>query len=120
MKWYLVKLIFSIEFENQNNLLTNSSAQFDEQLRLVEDYSEHTALLKARKLGKSLESSFLNANKKLVHWKFIDVREIILIDQIQDGIEIYSNTIETADREEYIHTILQRSLYLSIKQPICS
>lgn len=117
MNWYLVKLIFSIEVENRHS---NNPAQFDEQLRLIEDHSEEAALLKARKLGKSICSSFLNTENQKVSWRFIDVREIIGLDKIHDGIEIYSNTVETSDRDEYINSILLRSMHLTSHQPICN
>lgn len=117
MNWYLVKLIFSIEVENR---ISSNPAEFDEQLRLIEDHSQEAALLKARKLGKSICTTFHNTSNQKVSWRFIDVREIIGLDKIHDGIEIYSNTVETSDREEYIRSILLRSMHLTSQQPICN
>ena len=118
MKWYLVKLVFSIEFESHRNGELHSPAQFDEQLRLIEEETHDLALLKARKLGKSLQSSFNDSTTEMVSWVFIDVKEVILIDAIRDGIEVYSDTIETDDRESFINSVLLRSLHLSASTPV--
>jgi hypothetical protein len=118
MKWYLIKLVFSIEFEMTQTENSKRPAQFDEQLRLIEEETHDLAILKARRLGKKLESAFINANNQLVSWVFVDVKEVILIDTIQDGVEVYSDTIETDDRESFIHAVLLRSLHLSAKTPV--
>lgn len=112
MKWFLVKLVFSIEVDNFINGSKSTLAQFDEQLRLIEVEDLENAHLKARHLGKNSEATFTNSNNKLVNWRFIDVKEIILIGDIRDGVEIYSNTVETDDKENYINSILLRSLNL--------
>lgn len=114
MKWYLVKLIFSIEMDAS----ATCPAQFDEQLRLVEEETHDLAILKARRLGKKLESRFHNSNNQLVSWVFVDVKEVILIDAIEDGVEIYSNTVEADDREGFINSVLLRSLHLSARTPV--
>ena len=87
MNWYLVKLIFSIEVENR---ISNNLAEFDEQLRLIEDHSQEAALLKARKLGKSICTTFHNTSNQKVSWRFIDVREIIGLEMcIRDSILVF-------------------------------
>lgn len=105
MKWYLVKLIFSIEISGSHK----SPAQFDEQLRLISAVDGAAAYGKAHGMGTELATSFRNSDGFLVSWKFINVSEIILIDEIYDGVEIYSGTIETDEKQRFINSVQQRS-----------
>jgi len=114
MKWYLVKLVFGVSELDQPE---NAPAKFDEQLRLIEEETHDLALLKARRLGKKFEGSFFRG-EHLTTWTFIDVKDVVLLDVIQDGIEIYSDMIETNDRESFINSVLLRSLHLSARTPV--
>lgn len=104
MNWYLVKLVFHIDND------VKDLHHFDEQLRLVHASSDGDAFLKARLIGKNEESNFDNHQSKKVHWRFIDVKELIFLGELKDGIEIYSETTETANKDWYIQSVLLRAL----------
>jgi len=110
MNWYLAKLVFSIDVSE-----STVKAEFDEQFRLIKAGSEEEAYFKAKNLGKSLQSSFYNANNKLVKWRFIDASELNLINELSDGVEIYSNTVETKEKESFINSVLQKAMGIQAK-----
>lgn len=90
MNWYLAKITFSI-----HNKAT--VAQFDEQFKLLRAESREEAFYKARIIGLDEEMSFLNHQKQMVQWKFIDVEEIHRLDELKDGMDLYSRVHETED-----------------------
>ena len=107
MKWYISKIVFRIMAEN-----TEQKPQFDEQLRLIAAESAEEAFLKARKIGIGQEDSFLNDNENIVKWEFINVAEIMPLNKLEDGMEIYSQIHETEEDRSYIHCIHQRAIFL--------
>ena len=110
MKWYLVKLIFHIELSGSEKSL----AQFDEQLRLVHAGDRSAAYSKGYEMGMKLSSSFPNSEGNTVEWKFINVAEVILVNEIYGGVEIYSGTIETDEKQRFINSVQQRSADLVV------
>ena len=110
MKWYLAKLVFSIEVSE-----STVKSEFDEQFRLIQARTEEEAYFKAKNLGKKLQSSFLNAKNKVVNWRFIDASEVNLINELSDGVEIYSNTVETKEKESFINSVLQKAMGIQAK-----
>lgn len=109
MKWFLTKLIFSIDAG------TNSKAQFDEQLRLVNAVSETDAYFKAKDLGRTQQTEFLNEQAELVSWRFVGVSEVLELNEIKDGVELYSNTIEVSEKENFINSVLQKGIAIQSK-----
>lgn len=107
MNWYIAKLIFNINIENGMQ-----AAQFDEQLRLINAHSPEEAFFKARSLGKKEEETFVNENKHLVSWKFIDVAELSPIEDIKDGTELYSNTYEAEEASAYIKFVRHKAMVI--------
>jgi hypothetical protein len=107
MNWYLAKIVFRIICGDGNH-----TPQFDEQLRLVEAEDDMHAFQKARIMGDGEEDNFLNNAQKPVHWKFIDVSEIHLLDNLTDGVELYSKISEVDDAGKHISEIKDRSKYL--------
>jgi len=105
MNWYITKIVFNITTEQSTN-------QFDEQLRLVNAESKEEAFLKARTLGLKEEDTFYNDNMREVKWEFVNVSEIIPVNKLEDGTEIYSRIHETADAKKYIHFVHQRAIAL--------
>lgn len=110
MEWYLAKLVFSIEVESDR--LTDQPSQFDQQWRLIQAGSQPEAHLKARSLGKKEECSFPGSDKRVVHWRFVEVNEVLLLGDLRDGMQIYSDTVETHEKEEFILSVMTRSLGL--------
>ncbi|MBC7850709.1 MAG: DUF4288 domain-containing protein [Chitinophagaceae bacterium] len=105
MNWYLTKIVFNIAAEN-------NSRQFDEQLRLVAAESKEEAFLKARTIGLREEDSFYNDKMKEVKWEFINVSEIIAINKLEDGTELYSRIHETDEATSYINFVHQKAIAL--------
>ncbi|HKZ38852.1 MAG TPA: DUF4288 domain-containing protein [Chryseolinea sp.] len=105
MNWYLTKIVFNIAADNNTN-------QFDEQLRLVTAESKEEAFLKARAIGLREEDTFYNDKKKQVKWEFINVSEIIPINKLEDGTEIYSRIHETEEATSYINFVHQKAIAL--------
>lgn len=113
MNWYVTKLVFNIDIENGKN-----NAQFDEQLRMIKAESSEEAFFKARALGKRDEAMFVNNNKKLVNWKFIDVSEIQLVNELSDGTEIYTSTHETEEVNAYINFVRHKAMVIQTESQL--
>jgi hypothetical protein len=105
MNWYITKIVFNITAEQNNN-------QFDEQLRLINAESSEEAFLKARTIGLREEDTFYNDNMREVKWAFVNVSEIIPVNKLEDGIELYSRIHETEDTSQYIHVVHQKAIAL--------
>ena len=107
MKWYLAKIVYRIICGDGCH-----TPQFDEQLRLIEAEDEMHAFQKARLMGEEEEDNFLNDHQKPVHWKFIDVSELHPLDNLVDGVELYSSISEEDNAANYIKLINSRAKYL--------
>lgn len=110
MKRFIAKIIFGI-----HNSRLNVITQFDEQIRLIEARDEHEALLKSKLLGVREEYSFLNENDEEVKWEFINVTEIYELNELKDGMELYSRIHETDSQEHYIRFVNDKALQLEDK-----
>jgi hypothetical protein len=107
MNWYLAKIVYRIICGDGNH-----TAQFDEQLRLIYAADELHAFQKARLFGHREQDNFLNAADKPVHWKFVDVPEIQELNELSDGVEIYSRISEEEDASLYMQLIKLRATHL--------
>ncbi len=110
MNWYIVKLVFSIDRDQ-----VAKSAQFDEQIRLVQARNSSDAYFKARNIGKKEETAFSSDRNETIKWRFIDVPEISLLGELKDGAEVYSNTIEIEEKTSYISSILKKGMGIQSK-----
>ncbi|MGZ3930987.1 MAG: DUF4288 domain-containing protein [Bacteroidia bacterium] len=110
MKRFLAKLMFNINIDNGNH-----NSQFDEQIRIIEARSEEEAFFKARRLGREEEESFTNTENKTVNWKFIDVSNLYMLDNVADGAQLYSTTHEAEDANAFIKFIRQKSMVIQAK-----
>jgi hypothetical protein len=109
MNWYIAKIVFGIQSE------TAQKQQFDEQLRLISADSQEEAFLKARMIGLNEEDSFLNDKKKTVKWEFINVPELIRVNHLEDGIEVYSQIHEMDEAHSYIDVVHQKAIALRLR-----
>lgn len=103
MDWFAVKMIFQIVGDEGN-----SRPQFDEQLRLIRADSAEWALQKASTLGRMEQSTFLNAHRKEVNWKFIGVVDVSAIEVIEDGAALHTCTKEYTADQQYMDEINAR------------
>ena len=111
MSWYLAKIVFQIICGDGQH-----TPQFDEQLRLVRASDEDEAFFKAQAIGEQEEDSFLNIQRKEVHWQFINVSELYRLSALIDGAELYSRIRETDEAEEYIELIHRKAQCIKEKQ----
>ena len=107
MNWYLAKIVYRIISGDGNH-----KPQFDEQLRLISADDDLHAFQKARLIGDKQQDSFLNKENNIVRWKFIDVSELKRIDQLKDGVEMYSGICEQDNAELYIRATQTRARHL--------
>lgn len=107
MNWYLTKIIYQIICDKGNH-----TPQFDEQLRLVYAEDDLHAFQKARLLGEREEDRFVNNSNQPVFWKFIDVPEMHKLNNLVDGIEMYSKIQEEDDAEIFIRTTKLKAKHL--------
>lgn len=105
MNWYITKIVFNISAEN-----STTKTQFDEQLRLITADSKEEAFLKARAIGLSEEDTFYNDKLKQVKWEFINVSEVLALQNLEDGIELYSRIHETEEGPSYIDFIHRKAI----------
>ena len=96
MNWYIVKLVYRIICGNGEH-----TAQFDEQLRLLQAECKEEAIDKAIHVGRKEEETFYNDAQQLVQWKFIAISEIYPLENFIDGAEICSQIKETNDADAY-------------------
>jgi len=113
MNWYLAKMVFRIVCGDGQHM-----AQFDEQLRLITAADKAIALEKAEDLGAKEEEVFFNNRQQLVHWQFIGVSEIFLLDELTDGAEVYSKIDEKENAENYVHIIRKKAEQLRMGNSI--
>jgi hypothetical protein len=107
MKWFLAKLVYRILCGDGKH-----TPQFDEQLRLIHAENELHAFQKARLFGHREQDNFFNASKKPVLWKFIDVSEVHELNDLNDGVELYSRITEEENGDIYTKLILLRAAHL--------
>ena len=107
MTAYLAKIVYQIICGEGNH-----TPQFDEQIRFVVACSKEAALEKSRLIGVQEEEVFYNQKQQLVRWKFIDVAELHVIKEIEDGAEIYSEIKEIEDAESYSRLIHHKATQL--------
>lgn len=110
-QWFLARIVYRILCGEGCH-----TAQFDEQLRLIEAPNQREALEKALKMGKMEEDCFLNTNEKLVRWKFINVTDLYKLGPQIDGAEVYSRIEEREPAEAYIQMLHQKAELL-FRQP---
>lgn len=76
MSHYLARLFFSILIEDYSG-----PEQFDEQFHLISAENKSTAIQKGIDLGSRIQEQFVNSEGKLVNWNFIDLTEVVALDE---------------------------------------
>jgi hypothetical protein len=104
MNWYIAKMMFRIVCGEGNH-----TAQFEEQLRLIQAKDLRTAFQKAQALGKKEEDYFLNSSMVPVYWKFINISDLYSLEKLMDGAEMYSRIYEEDQAERLIQQIHKKA-----------
>jgi hypothetical protein len=108
MNWYIAKVIFKICAGS------TTVAQFDEHLRLIHAENFEHAFVKARLIGIGEEDQFVNENQRPVNWEFVNVTEILPLQELCDGLEVYSQIHETAEAKSYINLVHRKAAALQL------
>ncbi|WP_207511970.1 DUF4288 domain-containing protein [Longitalea luteola] len=107
MNWFLAKIVYRIVCGEGDH-----TAQFDEQLRLVQAADENEAFDKAKAIGEQEQEMFLNQQQKLVSWQFVNVCELYKISALIDGAELYSRIQETDDAGVYMDLVHKKAAHI--------
>ncbi|SFV27246.1 DUF4288 domain-containing protein [Thermoflavifilum thermophilum] len=109
MKWFIAKLVYQIVIGDGQH-----KAQFEEQLRLIAASHQHEACRKARQIGKSEEQEFENIHHQIVRWQFLDVSELYPVEEIEDGMELYSHIEEPDFPDSYLKLLKHKSTSIDL------
>lgn len=107
MNWYIAKLVYQVIYGDGFY-----KAQFSEQLRLIEATDEVHAFTKAQLMGHKKENILYKETEALIQWKFIDVCELILINEMADGAEILSQINEPVCAKTHLKHIKRQASQL--------
>lgn len=107
MNWYLAKIVFEIICGNGQHM-----AQFDEQLRIIQATGPTEALQKAIDTGVREQDTFMNDNRKIVQWKFLNVCDLYRLSDIADGAEVCSRVHEHENASNYRQLINHKAAML--------
>lgn len=110
MNWYIAKVVFNIVSGSGNH-----TPQFDEQYRLVKAETMNEAFQKVITIGLNEEEILLNINNEIVCWNFVNVSELYPIDDLRDGMELFSSIHEESDRKAYIEILQLKAAYVQSK-----
>ena len=91
MQWFVVNITFQILIEGKfvNN-------EFDNQYRLISAENEVDAIAKAEAIAQKEEKeTFLNNAGKKVTWRFKSINKIYPIEELKDGVELFSEISES-------------------------
>ncbi len=106
MNWYMAKLVYQFICGNGQH-----RPQFNEQIRLIAAEDALHAFYKGRLIGER-ESIALVNNGMPIRWKFIDVTEILPVNNLSDGAELWSCMNDNTDATLYIRNVQQKAAAL--------
>jgi Domain of unknown function (DUF4288) len=106
MNWYIAKLVYQFICGSGQH-----TPQFNEQLRLIVAEDALHAFYKARLIGER-ETIAIIKDELQIKWKFIDVTEILPVDNLSDGAELWSCMNDNTDAALYIRNTQQKAAAL--------
>lgn len=110
MNWYIAKVVFNIISGTGDH-----KAQFDEQYRLIKAETLEEALYKAERVGFNEEELLVNEKQEIVRWDFVGVSELYPINELRDGMELFSAIHEEDDGESYLELVKMKEAYVKSK-----
>ncbi|MGE7774354.1 MULTISPECIES: DUF4288 domain-containing protein [Chitinophaga] len=111
MYWYVAKIVYQIICGTGDHL-----PQFDEQLRLISATSKAEAWKKAVQIGEQEQYAFRNQREELVEWRYINVPELHTLDELKDGMEIYSRVEEPDNANSYVALLQMKAAQLQTQK----
>lgn len=97
MEWYVAKMVYQVV-----NSKKSHTPQIDEQYKLIQADDRAWAWEKATILGKLGECKLEGVEQGSVQWKFIHIVDLLEIGELKDGVELFSDTDEPENIEEYM------------------
>lgn len=98
MNWYVVKLCFEIQSGS-------CLGQVEEQIRMIQAFSEAEAIDKAYSLGQKINTSIPRIDGVVLNWKFLGIRSVYCLPELNNEHEIYSDVVVPDDIERYRHDL---------------
>jgi hypothetical protein len=111
MTWFVAKIVYQIICGQGIH-----APQYDEQLRLISATTRQEALNKAAAIGQQEQYSFLNQKRELVEWRFINVSELNILDDLKDGMELYSRVEEPENEANYVALLQMKASQLQAQK----
>lgn len=111
MNWFVAKIVYQIICGQGLH-----QPQYDEQLRLISAASKQEAVNKATAIGQQEQYSFLNQKQELVEWRFINVAELYALDELKDGMELYSRVEEPENEASYVALLQMKASQLQAQK----
>lgn len=105
MNWYVAKLVFRI-----TTAQTQTVGQFDEHIRLIRADSFEGAFRKARLIGIQEEDSCPDRPR----WEFVNISELFPLEELKDGVEVYSRIQDIPQAQSYINLIHLKAAELEL------
>lgn len=105
MNWYVAKLVFRI-----TTAQTQTVGQFDEHIRLIRADSFEGAFRKARLIGIREEDSLQDRPQ----WEFVNISELFPLEELKDGVEVYSRIQDIPQAQSYINLIHLKAAELEL------
>lgn len=96
MRYYLAKLCYEIICGDGNH-----TPQFEEQIRLLNTVSYANALQQAQAIGEAETLILQPANRARVEWKFLGVTELLELQPMVHGAELFQTHHEIAYADGY-------------------
>ncbi|MCF6406171.1 DUF4288 domain-containing protein [Chitinophaga filiformis] len=111
MQWFVAKIVYQIITGKGEH-----HPQFDEQLRLISANTRDEAWKRASEIGMQEQYAFRNQRQELVEWRFISVPEVNVLNNLGDGMELYSRIEEPGDANAYISWLQVKANHLKGQQ----
>ena len=110
MNWYLAKIVFKITSGS-----VAGAVQFDEHLRLIIAENFDSAFAKAKLIGIREEDQFFNDKLQPARWEFVNIAELTALEELCDGLEVYSQIHETTEAKSYINLVHRKAAALQLE-----
>lgn len=107
MEWFLAKLVYRFY-----GIADNTTAYFDEQIRLIEAEDQLHAFHKAQQIGHQEQSQANITEESGIRWSFIDVTELYMLNRTMDGAEVLSQMHQSSDPGKYQKNVRLKAGYL--------
>lgn len=102
LAWFVVTIVLKCRIAE--GPMMSGEWRCSQDIHLVRAANREAAYERALEIGKSQETSYLNAQGELVKWEFVGLENVeeLASRVIRDGVEIWSRTFYTNDPEALV------------------